>query len=365
VKAGLFAIPPVDLKKRGMNHDTHRDLRRLKTCSLTRGIVLDRKTVRSCAQRPDVSPNIIHQKRRKGMTGKTASKNGWLRRSTECLCLVAVLFLVWATAASAAKEGPKEVVARWGKSVITNEDLDLRIKNYPPEIQERLKDPGQRKQYIESLIQILTAGAEARAQKIDKDKEVSVRIADMVNSILLQEYINRKLKNLAPSTEEDVKAFFDAHKDEYVTPVFIHAQHILIEAKPNATEEQVAEARAKAEKVYDEIAAGGDFGNLARQYSDDKETREQGGDLGLFRADQMVPEFSGPVFMMKKDDLGKPFRTPFGFHVVKVNDLIPARQMELNDVKDDVQTRLENEKREKFVYGELERLKKKYKVEIY
>lgn len=299
------------------------------------------------------------------MTAKTALKNSMTRRTAVCLTLAAAMFFVLATSAQAAKDGPKDVVARWGKSVITNEDLDIRIQGYPPELQERLKDPGQRKQYIESLIQILIAGAEARAQKIDKDKEVAVRIDDMVNSILLQEYINRKLKNLAAPTDEEIKAFFDAHKDEYVTPVFIHARHILIEAKPNAAEDAVAEARAKAEKVYQELAAGGDFNKLARQYSDDKETRDHGGDLGLFRADQMVPEFSGPVFLMQKGELGKPFRTPFGFHVVKINDLIPARQMDLADVKDDVQTRVENEKREKFVYGELDRLKKKYKVEIY
>ena len=299
------------------------------------------------------------------MTGKKALRKIFLRRTAVCLTLIGVLFLVFVPMASAAQDGAKQVVARWGKSVITNEDLDIRIKGYPPELQERLKDPGQRKQYIESLIQILTAGAEARAQKIDKEKEISIRIDDMINSILLQEYINRKMKDLPPPTDQEIKAFFDAHQNEYVTPVFIHAQHILIEAKPDAPEEAVTAAQAKATKVYDELAAGGDFGKLAQQYSDDRETRDNGGDLGLFRADQMVPEFSGPVFLMQKGELGKPFRTPFGFHVVKVNDVLPATQMALEDVKDDVQNRLENEKKEKLVYSELDRLKKKYKVEIY
>ncbi len=299
------------------------------------------------------------------MTGKKALRKIFLRRTAVCLTLIGVLFLVFVPMASAAQDGAKQVVARWGKSVITNEDLDIRIKGYPPELQERLKDPGQRKQYIESLIQILTAGAEARAQKIDKEKEISIRIDDMINSILLQEYINRKMKDLPPPTDQEIKAFFDAHQNEYVTPVFIHAQHILIEAKPDAPEEAVTAAQAKATKVYDELAAGGDFGKLAQQYSDDRETRDNGGDLGLFRADQMVPEFSGPVFLMQKGELGKPFRTPFGFHVVKVKDVLPATQMALEDVKDDVQNRLENEKKEKLVYSELDRLKKKYKVEIY
>ena len=161
-----------------------------------------------------------------------------------------------------------------------------------------------------------------------------------------------------------MEKYFQAHRSEYVAPVSIRAQHILIESKPDAKPEAAAAAQLKADVIYKELLSGADFGKLALKYSDDPESKAKEGDLGLFTADQMPPEFSGPVFAMKKDELSKPFKTPFGFHIVKVKDLIPSRQQELKEVIDSVRQRLDNENREKFIMKELERLKKKYNVKI-
>lgn len=298
------------------------------------------------------------------MTGKISSSRFALR-----LLVVMIMGFFTLTAVSsvsaATKAAQDDVLARWGKKIITKQDLETRISQYPPDAQEKLKDPEQRRQYLESLIQIHITGAEAKSQKLDKRKSVAVRIDDMMNSILAQEYLNEKLKTLKAPTDKEAEAFFAANKGNYVSPATVRAQHILIEAKPDAKPEDVTAAEAKAKKVYDELAAGGDFAKLAEQYSDDTETKSKGGDLGIFSAEQMAPEFFKPVSNMKKDELGKPFRTPFGFHVVKVNDVIPAKQMELKDVKEDVMTKLDNQNKEKLVSGEMERLKKKYKVKIY
>jgi len=298
------------------------------------------------------------------MTGKNLSNRFALRLFV--IMITGLLTLAAVNSVSAADKSTQgDVLARFGKKVITKQDVDLRISQYPPDVQEKLKDPAQRRQYLESLIQIQITGAEAKTQKLDKRKHVAVRIDDMTNSILAQEYINDKIKTLKPPTDKEAEAFFAANKSNYFTPVSIRAQHILIEVKPDAKPEDVTAAKAKAKKVYDELVAGADFGKLAEKYSDDTESKAKGGDLGLFNAEQMVPEFTKPVFSMKKDELGKPFRTPFGFHVVKVNDLIPAKQMEFNDIREDVVMKLDNSNREKLVYDELERLKKKNKVKIY
>ncbi len=281
------------------------------------------------------------------------------------LCL---MVMGWtALFASPAQGGPSrspqdEVVIRWGNQVITKADVDLRIQAMSPAMQEQLKDPAQRRNYLESLIQIKVVGAEARARKIDKIKRVANRISDTTDSILLQEYMNEKIKGLPSPTEAEVKAYYEKHKEEFVTPAYVRARHILIEAKPDAKPEDVARAKAKAERIYAELEAGGDFDKLCAQYSEDKETKDKGGDLGLFQAEQMVPEFSGPVFKMKKGDLSRPFLTPFGFHIVRIDDQIPSRQMELKDVYDEVKSRADNENREKLIYAEFDRLKKKYKA---
>ncbi|MRR14844.1 MAG: hypothetical protein EG826_00135 [Deltaproteobacteria bacterium] len=279
--------------------------------------------------------------------------------------IVAGFVALTASYSSAAKPESGDIVARWGKKVITKQDVDTRISQYPPDLQEKLKDPAQRQQYLESLVQIQIAGTEAKAQKLDKRKNVALRIEDAVNSILVQEYINDIVKKLKKPTDQEAEAFFTAHKSSYTTPASIRARHILIALKPDAQPEEVTTAETKAKKIYDELTAGADFGKLAEKYSDDPESKAKGGDLGTFNAGQMPPEFSKPVLDMKKDELGRPFRTPYGFHIVKVDDLIPAREMEFKEVKEDVLTQLDNQNREKAVSAELERLKKKYKAKIY
>lgn len=282
------------------------------------------------------------------------------------LCTAAAaLVMLTASYGIAAKPESGDIAARWGKKVITRQDVDARISQYPPELQEKLKDPAQRQQYMESLVQIQIAGTEAKAQKLDKRKGVALRIDDAVNSILVQEYINDIVKKMKKPTDREAEAFFAANKSNYATPASMRAQHILIAVKPDAKPEDITAAQTKASTVYNELAAGADFGKLAEKYSDDSESKGKGGDLGTFNAAQVPPEFSQAVFAMKKDELGRPFRTPFGFHIVKVNDLIPARQMEFKEVKEDVITQLDNQNREKIVSEELDRLKKKYKVKIY
>jgi peptidyl-prolyl cis-trans isomerase C len=298
------------------------------------------------------------------MTGKISSDRFAFR------LLVTMIIGLFTLAVSngvstAAPPAERDVLVRWGKKTITKQDVEARISQYPQEVQEKLKDPAQRKQYLESLIQIQITGAEAKALKLDKRKNVAVRIADMTNSILVQEYINEIVKTLKPPTDKEAEAFFTENKSSYFAPASVRAQHILIEVKPDAKPEDVTAAEAKAKKVYDELAAGADFGKLAEKYSEDTESKAKGGDLGLLNAEQTVPEFSKPVFSMKKDELSKPFRTPFGFHIAKVNEVIPAKQMEFKDIREDVLMKLDNQNREKLIYDELERLKKKYKVKFY
>lgn len=265
----------------------------------------------------------------------------------------------------AAQPGQNDILARWGNQVITRQDLELRIQDLPPDMQAALKDPRQKREYLESLIQVKITGAEAKAGKLDKKKKVAARIDDMTNSILLQEYMTDKLKRLSQPTEEQARLFYEQNKKDYLTPVSIHARHILIEVKSDAKDEDVAKAESRAKQAYDEAAAGGDFNKLVEKYSDDMDTKTKGGDLGVFQAEQVDPDFAKTAFSMKKGELSKPFRTSFGFHVVKIDDRIPARQMDFQEVKDDALLKLDDQNRDQLVSGELERLRKKYKVKIY
>lgn len=100
-------------------------------------------------------------------------------------------------------------------------------------------------------------------------------------------------------------------------------QKMFAEARAKAEEE----AKAKAQKVYEEIKAGKDFAEAAKEYSDDRSNKDKGGDLGAFARGMMVPEFEQAAFALKPGEVSEPVKTPYGWHIIKVEKLgkdIPA-----------------------------------------
>lgn len=264
----------------------------------------------------------------------------------------------------AAQQETKDVMARWGNKVITKQDLLTRIAALPMEYQMRFQTPEQMQEFLEGMIQMQIIGAEAKAQKLDKDKAVALRIEDTINSLLVQEYMKQKVAAVKKATDKEIDTYYQSHKGEYVNPAQVRAQHILVKVAADAKPEEISAAKAKAEGIRKEILAGGDFAKLAEKYSDDPGSKSQGGDLGFFAKDKMIPEFSEVAFSLKKDEVSQPVKTGYGFHIIKVNEITPEKQMDLQEATPVIQASIDNKRREALVDQELDRLKKKYKVRI-
>ena len=120
----------------------------------------------------------------------------------------------------------------------------------------------------------------------------------------------------------------------------MRARHILVASKE------------KARELYEKIAHGAEFGDLARQYSNDPGSKEQGGDLGFFVRGQMVPQFEDAAFSLKPGEVSQPFQTQFGWHIIKV-DARRERQLPPYDaIKDRVRGAVIHRKAQQLV-GEL------------
>src|SRR5699024_6686728 len=76
-----------------------------------------------------------------------------------------------------------------------------------------------------------------------------------------------------------------------------------------------------AEEVLEQIEQGADFAELAKEYSEDAMTAEEGGELGYFSAGTMVPPFENVAFSLEKGDISDPVQTTYGYHIIKVNDI--------------------------------------------
>lgn len=145
---------------------------------------------------------------------------------------------------------------------------------------------------------------------------------------LQNQFLARRQQRLSsiPVTEEEMRAFFDENRSLVGRrPASITFEQIVIQ--PTSADSARAEARAEAERVREMVLAGErSFEELAREFSQDPGTREQGGDLGFFRRGQMVPEFEDVVFSLREGAVSEVVETSFGFHIIRVERIRGAER---------------------------------------
>ena len=120
-------------------------------------------------------------------------------------------------------------------------------------------------------------------------------------------------------TEADRRAYYEAHRDEFMQPGELCASHILVKVKAPeaATGHGDEEARRLAQGALDEVKKGADFAAVAGRASEDLGSASQGGDLGCFPRGRMVPEFDEAAFALAPGQISEVVRTSFGYHVIK------------------------------------------------
>ncbi|MGE7664796.1 peptidylprolyl isomerase [Ureibacillus composti] len=133
-------------------------------------------------------------------------------------------------------------------------------------------------------------------------------------------------------TDEEIKTYFDENKTTYGQIAQVEASHILVENEETAQE------------VIEKLNAGEDFAELAKEYSTDTATQEDGGNLGYFGKGEMEEAFENTAFAMEIDSISEPVETDYGFHIIKVTDKIEEQEAVFEDVKDTVYEDLLNSK---------------------
>ena len=142
----------------------------------------------------------------------------------------------------------------------------------------------------------------------------------------------------------DVKKQYDANMPQYSTAEERTVAHMLVAVKPDATEADRAAARKQADDLYARAVANpAKFGDLAREYSKDPGSAQQGGDLGTFPRGTMEKAFEDAAFAAKPGDIVGPVKTDFGWHIIKVNGVKPAHVQPFDEVKTQIETDLKRQ----------------------
>ena len=133
-------------------------------------------------------------------------------------------------------------------------------------------------------------------------------------------------------TDDKLKAFYEEQKDQFTTPERRKISHILFMVNDKITEKQALEKALKAKQDL----ASKDFSALAAEVSDDKLTAKKGGDLGLFNVGVMEKAFEESASTLKLGEVSNPVRSAFGYHLIKVTELVPGDIKSFDSVKNEV-----------------------------
>ncbi|MFW6081947.1 MAG: SurA N-terminal domain-containing protein, partial [Desulfosalsimonas sp.] len=152
-------------------------------------------------------------------------------------------------------------------------------------------------------------------------------------------------------SETEIKDYYDSNRSEFKEPETVEARHILLRVPQNADAETEMQVREKAAAIRERADAGEDFSELAGQFSEDP-TAEDGGYLGILEKDDTVKEFSEQAFSMDPEEISKPVRTRFGWHIIKVEDRTDESVKPLEEVKRKIRDRLVLEKAKDLAYEE-------------
>jgi peptidyl-prolyl cis-trans isomerase D len=150
------------------------------------------------------------------------------------------------------------------------------------------------------------------------------------------------LKQRANISDDDVKVYYQGHIDQYKLEDRAHVAHILFKTV-GMTDAQVEEVKKKAEDVLNKAKRGGNFADLAKQYSEDT-SKDKGGDLGWIVRGQTVPEFEAAAFSLPKGSISDLVKTQYGFHIIQVIDRENARTQTLDEVKANIINQLQQER---------------------
>ncbi|MEA1934901.1 MAG: SurA N-terminal domain-containing protein [Thermodesulfobacteriota bacterium] len=136
-------------------------------------------------------------------------------------------------------------------------------------------------------------------------------------------------------SEQDTERYYRNHLEKYSRHEERQARHILIKISDSDEDEQIKTKQEQAEKILEMAMQGKDFGELAKEYSEDG-SASAGGDLGFFSRGRMVKPFENAVFSLQEGELSKVVSTEFGFHIIKLEKIRPASVTPIEKVRDEI-----------------------------
>lgn len=283
-------------------------------------------------------------------------------RITAILILCLLTFLIFIPSSILADQGtstaetnpetetvipPETILASFGGQTITLGEFNQLWEQIPEEYKLQLDKTTVLNQMISEKLLI----QEAKNRGLEEDEDVLEQIKKITEQILVQTLIQKEILDKVQVSEEEVEEYYKENQDKFTEKEQVHLYNILVE-----TEE-------KAQEILEELKAGKDFSEVAKENSIGP-SAAQGGDLGYLSKGTIIPEIEEVIFVLEVEELSKVVKTDFGFHILKITDKKPETIKTLEEVKEDILRTLLSTKQNKAFKNLLEDLKSKAEIKI-
>ncbi len=250
------------------------------------------------------------------------------------------------------------VLARVGSVTVTQEEFEQAAARKTPASGDVLS-LAEKQEVLDRLVSERVLYLKALDAGLDRDPKVQ---KVMINTLLRDE-VYSTVRN-SDFTEEELRAYFEAHKDEFVVPEKVQVKRILIRVREDRSDE---EAKAEAERIHAELAANpGAFKDLASKHSEDPYKR-RGGDLGFLSRDGKPGLDSTIVeraFALEVNELSEVFKTDEGYNIILVANKREKVERTFQQMKGSVLRKVKNEKLKSLYDSYVEALSKDVEITI-
>jgi foldase protein PrsA len=221
-----------------------------------------------------------------------------------------------------------EIAAEELDVTVTDEELETRL--------DQLKE------------QFFGGDQQAYEKELENQGLTEEQVLKDLRARMISEKVFAEVTSEVQVADEDIQAYFEENKAQFEEPASREVRHILVESK------------ARADQIHRQLANGGNFAKLAKQFSEDPASKDQGGKYTAQQGASVAP-FDKVAFNLDTGELSQPVKTQFGWHIIEaVGDVVPASTQKLSDVEEQISTTLLEEKKNQRISEWVEELQARF-----
>ena len=265
-----------------------------------------------------------------------------------CIVAFAILALF-----GCSKTDNGKVLATIDGEKITMDDFNKELDKIPVNMKMLVASESGKKNFLDRLVVRKLLLKEAKKEKIDSEKDFQDRLADIKDQLVIESLLKKKIITEAQISDDELKKYYEEHKEEFKRPKEINTRHILLKTE------------GEAKQVQAKLLKGDDFVELAKTYSIDPNAKASGGEIGFQPQGSLLPDYEKAAFNLKKPgDISGIVKTQFGYHIIRLEAVRPAAYVPFEEVKDSIKNGIVQARQGEMLEKYIDSLKKGSKISI-